>query len=375
MNPKRVLHVIGGMDRGGAESLLMNIYRNIDRERFQFDFLVHEERKCDFDDEIEQMGGRFYRLPRFCGCNYFQYANRCHAFFEAHQGYCAVHVHIGSSAALVIRAAKRYGLYCIAHSHNTNPPMSMLQMGFKFFSWPTRYLSDCYLACSYQAGADRFGSEVVEGKRFAVLNNGIELSKYRFDEKTRSEYRNKLGLGKSDRALCHIGRFAQEKNHRFLMESFALAAELDPSLRLFLIGRGPLEKEVASQVASLGIKDHVVFLGVRDDVPALLSGMDGFVFPSTWEGLGIAALEAQASGLPCLLSPELPEIAFCTPEAKRMLTLDNPSIWAEEMLLLPTCQYAERINGVDYVRESGFDVSETVSMLETLYSEHRLEAV
>ena len=151
--------------------------------------------------------------------------------------------------------------------------------------------------------------------------------------------------------------------------------ESDPSLRLFLIGRGPLEKEVASQVASLGIKDHVVFLGMRDDVPALLAGMDGFVFPSAWEGLGIAALEAQASGLPCLLSPELPKIAFCTPGAKRISTLDNPSVWAEEMLLLPTCQYVERINGVDYAKESGFDVSETVSMLETLYSEHRLEAI
>ena len=251
----------------------------------------------------------------------------------------------------------------------------MLQIGFEFFSWPTRYLADYCLACSYQAGADRFGRKVVEGKRFAVLNNGIELSKYRFDEKTRYEYRNKLGLGESDRALCHIGRFAREKNHRFLIEAFALAVESDPSLRLFLIGRGPLEKEVASQVDSLGIKDHVVFLGMRDDVPALLSGMDGFVFPSTWEGLGIAALEAQASGLPCLLSPELPEIAFCTPGAKRIPTLNNPSAWAEEMLLLPTCQYVERISGVDYVKESGFDVSETVSMLETLYSEHRLEAV
>ena len=375
MNPRRVLHVIGAMVRGGAESLLMDIYRSIDKDQYQFDFLVHEERKCDFDDEIEQIGGRIFRLPRLWGINSLAYFSACRAFFEAHHDYCAVHVHIGSSAALVIRAAKRHGLFCIAHSHNTNPPISILELGFRFFSFPTRYLADCYLACSYRAGVERFGRKVADGDRFAVLGNGIDLPKYLFDEKVRFEYRSALGLEGSGKAICHIGRFVEQKNHLFLLESFAFAVKKDPLLRLFLVGRGPLESDIKQQAATLGIKDHVSFLGVRDDVPKLLMGMDGFVFPSKWEGFGIAALEAQASGLPCLLSPELPDSVFCVPWAKKMPSLDSPSAWGEEMLVMPIRSAGERIAGIGPVRAAGFDISETVSMLETLYSEHRLEAV
>lgn len=370
-DPVRVLQVIGAMDRGGAESLIMNIYRNIDREKLQFDFLVHERRKCDFDDEIMQLGGRLFRLPRFGGANYFLYRKLCSDFFEEHHDYSAVHVHIGSSAAMVIRAAKRYGLFCIAHSHNTNPPLSFLELGFRFFSRPTRHLADYYLACSKQAGLDRFGRAVVAGERFAVLSNGIELFKYSFDPAIRLSYRKALGLKRSEKAVCHIGRFSREKNHCFLAESFALALRRNPSLKLFLVGRGPIENEVRRLVVSLGISDRVIFLGVRDDVPQLLMGMDAFAFPSVWEGLGIAALEAQASGLPCLCSSEMPDVAFCAPYAKSEQP-QNFEIWGDWMASIRPRIDSERLDGIGYVRAGGFDILDTVSSICTLYVNHTM---
>ncbi len=370
--PVRVLQVIGAMDRGGAESLIMSIYRNIDRRKLQFDFLVHERRKCDFDEEITQLGGRLFRLPRFNGANYFLYRKLCSDFFEEHHRYSAVHVHIGSSAAMVIKAAKRYGLFCIAHSHNTNPPLSLPELGFRFFSYPTRHLADYCLACSEQAGLDRFGRAVITGERFAVLSNGIELFKYKFDPTARLSYRKALGLRSSEKAVCHIGRFSQEKNHCFLVKAFALASRRDPSLKLFLVGRGPLEGEVRRLACLLGVSDRVDFLGVRDDVPQLLMGMDAFVFPSIWEGLGIAAIEAQASGLPCLCSSEMPDIAFCAPYVKSE-TLQDLEVWGDWMASIQPRTEAERAGGVDCVRARGFDILDVVASVRSLYLEHTME--
>lgn len=364
----RVLHVIGAMDRGGAESLLMNIYRNIDRKKIQFDFLVHEDRKCDFDDEIESLGGGLFRIRRFNGMNGIAYRASCGAFFEENHDFAAVHVHIGSCAAMVIREAKKHGLYCIAHSHSKNGPLSPMELAFRFFSYPTRYLADYFLACSRTAGIDRFGLKVAESDRFAVLNNGIEIAKYCFDPAVRQKYRKSFGLLPFERAVCHVGRFVEQKNHRFLIEAFAKACGEDSNLKLFLVGRGPLESAVRAQVGELGIDDRVVFLGVRDDVPSLLMAMDLFVFPSVTEGLGIAAIEAQAVGLPCLLSCELPDMALCAPYAEKVSTLKYPSVWADKIIEISPRSNAVRMDGQDFVRNAGFDVVETAAFLRGLYS-------
>ena len=369
MRVMRVLRVIGAMDRGGAESLLMNIYRNIDRDKLQFDFLVHEAKDCDFDKEIKRLGGGIFHIPRFVGLNPFAYARHCRDFFFQNNDYVAVHVHIGSSAAIVIREAKRYGLYCIAHSHNTNPPLSPFELAFRFFSYPTRKLADYFFACSRQAGIDRYGIEVVEGPNFAVLNNGIELSRYQFDLDSRVSYRDSLGLSSSELAVCHVGRFASQKNHHFLIESFSLFVKENRCAKLFLIGRGPLEPEIEKQAADLGIRDKVVFLGVRDDVPKLLMAMDVFVFPSSYGGLGIAAIEAQATGLPSLLSPELPSMAFYSPYAIRINGLKDPVSLKDQIALVSPRAAELRVDGVEYAKDGGFDIVETAKRLSEFYEQ------
>lgn len=368
--PRRVLHVIGAMDRGGAETLIMNVYRNIDRSILQFDFLVHETRECDFDSEIRALGGSIFSIDRLNGINIVSYIKQCRVFFRTHHNYCAVHVHIGSSACFVIKEAKKFGLFCIAHSHNTNPSLSFLEIGFRLFSYPTRYIADYYLACSREAGVDRFGNSVVTSNRFSVLNNGIDVKRYKFSSKSRFSMRRDLGIAPEQKAICHIGRFSDEKNHEFLLKAFAKCGGGEFDGRLFLIGRGPLRNNMEQLAAELNIRDKVVFLGVRSDIPDLLMAMDLFVFPSKWEGLGIAAIEAQASGLPCILSPALPDMAICSPYAYKMDSLNSTAAWAERMVDEPIRADLDRIDGVNYVGESGFDITCAAGFLTALYLDH-----
>ena len=368
--PHRVLHVIGAMDRGGAETLIMNVYRNIDRSILQFDFLVHETRECDFDSEIRSLGGSIFSIDRLNGINTVSYIKQCRDFFRMHHNYCAVHVHIGSSAYFVIKEAKKFGLFCIAHSHNTSPSLSLPEIGFRLFSYPTRYIADYYLACSREAGVDRFGKAVVTSNSFSVLNNGIDVKRYIFSSKSRSSMRRDLGIAPEQKAICHIGRFSEEKNHEFLLRAFAECKSSHFDGVLFLIGRGPLRNNLEQLAAELNIRDKVIFLGVRSDIPDLLMAMDLFVFPSKWEGLGIAAIEAQASGLPCILSPALPDMAVCSPYAYKMDSLNSTTAWAERMIDEPIRADSDRIDGVNYVRESGFDIKRTVDSLTSLYLDH-----
>lgn len=368
--PRRVLHVIGAMDRGGAETLIMNVYRNIDRSILQFDFLVHETRECDFDSEIRSLGGSIYSIDRLNGINSVSYIKQCRDFFRKHHGYCAVHVHIGSSAYFVIKEAKKFGLFCIAHSHNTSPDLSLPEIGFRLFSYPTRYIADYYLACSREAGVDRFGKAVVTSNSFSVLNNGIDVERYKFSSKSRSSMRRDLGIAPEQKAICHIGRFSEQKNHEFLLRAFAECESSHFNGVLFLIGRGPLRNNLEQLAAELNIRDKVVFLGVRSDIPDLLMAMDLFVFPSKWEGLGIAVIEAQASGLPCILSPALPDLAVCSPYAYKMDSLNSTAAWAERMIDEPIRADTDRPDGVNNVRRSGFDIKRTVDSLASLYLDH-----
>lgn len=366
----RVLHVIGAMDRGGAETFIMNVYRVIDRSKIQFDFLVHEYRCCDFDDEIAHLGGHIYRIPRFTGANIVRYRLKCRDFFAEHDDYAAVHGHIGSSAAIYLSEAKKAGLFTIAHSHNTRSK-GIQQRLFDFVSYPTRYIADSFLACSREAGVDRFGSRIVGEDKFRVVNNGILLDQYRFCEHRRNSFRRGLGIDDEVPVFCHIGRFAPQKNHRFLIEVFSEIVRSLPSSQLLLVGRGPLEDMVRATAASMGLSDRIKFLGVRDDIPDILMCSDVFLFPSKWEGLGIAAIEAQATGLPCILSSSLPTLSVINENVRCLSVEGNAEAWASAAIAMLN-QNEAREKQVEHVREAGFDISDTAGKLIGLYANHRL---
>lgn len=367
----RVLHVIGVMDRGGAESMIMNIYRFIDRSQIQFDFLVHEQRQGDFDDEISLLGGRIFRLPRFNGLNAHDYRMGCRSLFESHPEWTIVHGHIGSCAAIYLSEAKRLGRCAIAHSHAQNYGGGIGSLAFRVVSYPTRFIADYFFACSREAGLDRFGAHIVDDMtRFSVLANGIDVEKYQCNQIIHDEIKNSIGLdGKL--VVCHVGRLTSVKNHSFLFQVFLRLRQNHPNAVLLLAGRGELECQLRDYARNLGLSDSVRFLGVVEDVPSILKASDLFIFPSLKEGLPLAVVEAQCSGLPAVISDGVPEYALVSMGARRMSLSSGADCWAlkcEEMLA--EADHSFRADCVQEVREHGFDIRDSSKSLSAIY--HRL---
>ena len=366
-SPTRVLHVIGAMDRGGAETLVMNLYRHMDRSRIQFDFLVNEERNCDYDAEIEELGGCIYRIPRFAFVNYLNYRRACRDFFS-NDFHPIVHGHIGFPAAIYLDFAKRLsGAFTIAHSHAQNFPLSPSQLLFAAVAHRVRGKADFYLACSEQAGIDRFGKRIVSSNRFGILKNGIDVQALRFDPFARKRIRDEFGIPASAPVFGHVGRLTPVKNHPHLLETFSkIRAEL-PESKLVLVGRGESEREIKSLVVEFGLSDSVIFAGVRDDVPDLLSAFDVFLFPSFREGLPVSVIEAQASGLPCLLSTGVPELAKISQTTEFVELSEGPAAWALRAVNLLGSSRPDRESAVQDAISAGFDIQESADWLTELY--------
>ena len=380
----RVLQVIGAMDRGGAETMIMNAYRFTDRDQVQFDFLVHEQRECDYDAEIEALGGHVYReLPRFTGLNGGAYRSAVRDFLAHHPEHSVVHGHIGSSAAIYLDEARRAGRVAVAHSHAQNYPLSPGELAFRALSLPVRFKADYFLACSRQAGLDRFGRTVVESERFHVLRNGIDVAAFACTGERHAEMRRallgRMGLTLGESLLVgHVGRFDPVKNHRLLVESFALMKAAAPEAHLALVGRGPEEAAVRELVRERGLDGSVHFLGVTDDVASVLQGLDAFALPSFREGLSMAAVEAQAAGVPCVLSEGVPAEAVleggaygdAAPGVALLSPKAAPQLWADTLLRAAQRSAStgiDRALGAQAARDAGFDIRDTARWLQEFY--------
>ena len=371
-SPTRVLHVIGAMDRGGAETLAMNLYRNIDRDLVQFDFLVHETRECDYDQEIKSLEGRIYSIPRFNLINYRTYAKSCHEFFSQHN-YPIVHGHIAFPSAIYLREAKRQGSYTILHSHAQNYPLSPSQAVFRLVSSQGRRWADYYLACSQQAGLDRFGKAIVSGSNFHVLNNGIDTRTTRYSASSREAIRNELGIDSHTPLFGHVGRLTPVKNHPFLLSVFTQIKKSLPNAKLVLVGRGESEDELRERAAQLGISDSVLFVGVREDVPSLLSAFDVFLFPSFSEGLAIAVVEAQACGLPCLVSTGVPTLTKIGDNIVYANLSDGADAWANTALEMYVSGVGDRASAFEGAIAAGFDIKSSADWMANFYLSHNTE--
>ena len=363
----RVLQVIGVMDRGGAETMVMNLYRAMDRKRIQFDFLVHEQREGDYDAEIERLGGRFFRVPRFTGLNAGTYRRSVRALFAEHPEWRVVHGHIGSCAPVYLSEAKRVGAFTIAHSHAQNYVGGLAGLAFNVAAHPVRRVADYFMACSREAGLDRFGGAIVEGERFAIVPNGIDMTRYACDEAAHEQAKAELGLS-GHPVVCHTGRLIPVKNHEFLLQVFSQVVREFPDAVLLCAGRGELEESLKARADELGLGEAVRFLGVVDDVPRLLRAADTFVFPSVNEGLALSAVEAQASGLPTIVSTGVPELAVVSDRTRRMPLSAGAEAWAGECVrMLHAAADSARSDACEQVRAHGFDIADTSARLAAFY--------
>lgn len=354
----RILQVVTDMRPGGLETMLMNYYRHVDKSIIQFDFLVHRTKRGTFDDEIESMGGKIYRLPKL---NPFSkhYKQALGNFFDEHPEYQIIHVHQDCLSSVILKVAKKHGIKVrIAHSHSSSQNKDLKYPIKLFYKHLIPIYATDLFACSNEAGKWMFN-----GAPFTVLNNAIDAKKYIYDEDKRNQMRTKLGIEPSEVVLGHVGRFSPPKNHDYLIDIF-YEFQKTHHAKLLLVGDGKSREKIAEKVKNLEIEDKVIFTGIRSDVEDLMQAMDVFVFPSIYEGLPLTIIEAQASGLPCLISDKVPIECKKTQLVHQLELSKKPSVWSNTVELLAK---NSRYNTYDEIRLSKFDIEDNAMWLEEYY--------
>lgn len=358
--PIRILHVVTTMNRGGLETMLMNYYRHIDRSLVQFDFLEHRSSESDFDAEIAALGGTVYRLPRLNPLS-FRYRKQLDRFFAAHPEYRIVHSHLDCMAGIPLAAAKNHGVPVrIAHAHNSNQDKNIKYPMKLFYRQEIPHVATELFACGQDAGKWMFGKH-----SFTVLNNAIDAEKFSFCAETREQVRAEFGIKDSTLLLGHVGRFSPQKNHRFLLEVFHTLQQMRSDSKLLLVGGGELEATLREKCRDLGIQDQVLFTGIRSDVHRILQAMDVFLLPSLYEGLCVVAIEAQAAGLPCVISDSVSKECVRTNGLVSFFPLEKSTQqWAQEVL-----RHAgtDRTDRSAEIRQNGYDIGENAGLLQNYY--------
>ncbi|WP_018930681.1 glycosyltransferase family 1 protein [Gracilibacillus lacisalsi] len=361
--PIRVLHIFGRLDAGGAESRTMDIYRSIDRTKVQFDFAIHTTDECYFSSEIRSMGGKIYSLPRFTGKNYLSYKKAWRDFFSKHTEYRIVHGHQTSTAFVYLREARKKSVPIrIAHSRNSNKENVIK----KYLCKLSRFNATNLFAVSKKAGISEFGKKAVKNNTVKVIPNAINTSRFLFNQDTRIAKRSELGF-KDELVIVHVGRFHPQKNHRLLLEIFKKVNEKQKNSKLILIGDGPLKQEIEKQTKIMNLENAVFFKGIRSDVSDFLQAADVLLFPSLYEGLPGVVLEAQAAGIPCIISDQITKEVRITKNVTFIPLERSPEFWAESLME----NYFKHIrkNHIKEFTESGFDVNSTVKWYEKFYTE------
>lgn len=370
--PVRVLHVLGGLSLGGAESRIMDLYRCMDKSKVQFDFLVHQdgtERVPEFfDKEIKELGGEIYRLPKFKVYNYMAYKKAVKRFFREHHNYAVVQGHMTSTASIYLPVAAKSGIPLrAAHARSAGVDKGIKGILTRLLRIPLLKRADYCFACSGEAGRSVFGKKWRGSEKAFIIPNAVDVQKYVYQEDVRKQVREELGIA-DEYAVGHVGRFHYAKNHEFLLEIFAVLHERlkEEGVRaaLLLLGEGPGMKAAMQQASDLGIRQDVFFMGNQKEVWKYYQAMDYFVFPSRFEGLPGTVIEAQAAGLKCLISDQVTHEAGIS------------GLVHYEDIRLPAREWAEYImDHMSYQRKdmcqtikaAGFDVREQAKRMEKFY--------
>ncbi|CAG5086042.1 Glycogen synthase Starch [bacterial glycogen] synthase [Thermobacillus xylanilyticus] len=366
----RVLHAVVNMNRGGAETLIMNLYRRIDRTRVQFDFLTCREGV--FDDEIRSLGGKIHRIPWITDAGPVGYVRALDQFFAGDgRRYGIVHAHMDRMSGWVLRAARRAGVPVrIAHSHSTKVEGGALA---RLYKWASGRLIDPNatdrFACSEAAAVSLFAHRAGEAK---LIRNAVDCGALAFDPDVRRAVRAELGLLPGQLAVCHVGRFHPAKNHAFLIDLFAGLTEERPDAVLLLMGDGPLKKDIVRRIEAASLESRVRLLGVRGDIARLLAAMDVMVFPSLHEGLPVALIEAQSAGLPCVVSDRVTEEADLKIGLVTRIPLEAPADrWIraiKEAAAIADAVHVRR-EAAEQVRRRGYDIGAVAAELADYYGQ------
>lgn len=362
--PLRVLMVFTILNRGGAETMVMNYFRMIDRSKVIFDFLVHREEKGAYEEEIERLGGRIFRLPALNPMRIRSYKQAVTAFFDAHPEYIMVHGHCSELGYFIYKEAHRRGLkFIAAHAHNSPKGFDLKMPLRNILKRVMRPYLTHYFTCGQESAAWLFGRALAE--KVIFLPNAIDASRFAFNEERREEVRREHAW-EGRFVIGNVSRFAYQKNHLFMIDILAAILNREPAALLVLVGSGgEMEGKLREKISRLNLDDNVCFMGSRPDIPELLQGMDAFLFPSKFEGLGIAQLEAQASGMKTINSTVIPKEGIVIPELVDSIPLSHSAKeWADKVL---EGKKTERKDRSDEIVEAGFDIKNNATWLQNYY--------
>ncbi len=359
-SPIRVLQVLTIMNRGGAETMVMNYYRHIDRSKVQFDFLLHRQERGAYDDEIEAMGGHIFRIPPIF--NFIAHQKAVREFFNEHPEYQIIHGHVGELGYCIYKEAASRGVpTIIAHAHNASCDRN--------WKWPIRtilkHLIRPYIStpmtCGDEAAVWLFGKTIA--KKAIMLNNAIDAQKYAFNEEIRNKVRSDMGW-EGHWVIGDVARFSPPKNHMGLLSIFKEVLGKEPKALLVLVGeKTGLYEEVKQKAEAIGIAHAVQFLGTRTDVPQLLHGFDVYCSPSLYEGLSLSMVEAQAAGLKVVTSDRVPkQVSICIGLVKFLKLNQHSELWVSHIL----APY-NRTDTQSNISSAGFDVNKNITKLINLY--------
>lgn len=368
MRAVKVLQVLDYINHNsGVSAVVMNYFSNMNHERIQCDFLLFEEPENEISDEIVRCGGGFYTTGKPGRKSILDYRKRVEQFFAQHAGeYDIVHVHIPNAAFVVLRSARKYGVPArVIHSHNARGADGTIKKmrNYLLNKWGILYANQ-YFACSEAAGRYLYGNKKVERGQVIIINNAINLAEYRYNVEARNKIRNALGV-EDELLIGHIGRFVEQKNHQCLIMIFEELQKRNVSSKLILLGDGPMLDEIENEVVKKELTDKVIFGGVVDNVEEYLSAMDVFLLPSLYEGLPVVCVEAQAAGLPCLVSANV----------TREIKLTNQVYFIENKETTKWCEMIERWAHDDAAKRSSmeleaYDIRKQAAMLEEIYLQY-----
>ncbi len=368
-DPVRVLFLETVMDRGGAETMTMNYFRCIDRTKIEFDFLVHRDYKAAYEDEITELGGKIYRCcppyPQYL----FKYYRTVKKLLIEHPEYKIIHGNMMEHGAIAYFAAKRMNIpvrICHAHTSGDSRPINIRNIILWIYRKITMHCITHKFACGEKAAKWIFGDNNVSD--VVYMKNAIDARAYQFDSAIREAVRDEFELeGKF--VIGHVGRFFEPKNHPFIIDTFYEVSKIESNAVLMLVGGGELDDVVLNatkeKVKKLGIENRVIFTGVRQDVNKLLQAFDIFILPSLREGLPVVMVEAQASGLHCIVSDRVPKECDITGNVDRIPLEIGPKAWAEQILSYKNEE--PHLNTLNQIIKAGYDIHENTKWLEQFY--------
>lgn len=357
---KRLLCIMNSMAAGGAETFLMKVYRAIDRSKYQFDFCVTVEEPAFYDSEIKKLGGKIFHITQKTK-NLKQFRKDLYSVVKDNHYDYVMKISANCMGFMDLKIAKKAGAkVCVARSSNSDSGNSFTNKAMhKLGSILYERFVDVKIAPSDLAAIYTFGKNAYQHNDVIILNNAIDLSVYQYSITERDRIRKELSIPENAVLIGHIGRFSAQKNHSFLIRIFSEIYKQKKDVRFLIVGKGELREDILNQINSCGIQHVTIVSDVRKDIPAILSALDVFVMPSLYEGMPNTIIEAQATGLPCILADTITKSANITGLVQYHSLEDKPDVWARTVLKLAN---VERRNTERDLKQHGYDIQDAVNV-------------